>query len=325
MLVINTELQKSLIDMNEAIECAARALKEFSASGTVTPIRSSLPFYDSRNTALVMPSIAENLGTLGVKVVSVAPTNTRAGKKTINGIVLLLDFETGEPLALLDGAYLTMVRTGAISGIATKYLARKDSKILSVIGTGGQSVGLVEAVLAVRDIERIIVTNRTEQKAVKFADYISEKYHKHVQVCIDPNEAITEADIIVTATNSSTPVFSETLKKGVHVNAIGSYKPTMQELPSQAISIAGKVVVESKEAALGETGDLQIPIKEGVFKQSEIYAELGEIINGELPGRENDEEITLFKSVGLAIVDIVTAKYIYDKAIQNGIGNEIRL
>jgi len=325
MLVINAEDQKSLIEMNEVIEYAANALKEFSASRTVTPIRAVLPFFDSKNTALVMPSVAEGLGTVGLKVVTVAPNNTKVGKKTINGLVMLLDFETGEPLALLEGSYLTMVRTGALSGVATKYLARKDSTTLCVIGTGGQSEGLVEAVLAVRDIEKIIVTNRTEQKAVNFAEYIMEKYSKYVQVYTDPNEAVREADIIVTATNSSSPVFTESLKPGVHVNAIGSFKPTMQELPSHIISLADKVVVESKEAALEETGDLQIPIREGVFKEGGIYAELGQIVSGELKGRENDKEITVFKSVGLAVVDIVTAIYVYKKAIQNGVGTRIRL
>ena len=325
MLVINAEEQKSLIDMNEVIEHAASALKEFSASRTVTPIRAALPFYDSQNTALVMPSVAEGLGTWGIKVVTVAPNNPKIGKKTINGLVMLSDFETGEPLALLEGSYLTMVRTGALSGVATKYLAREDAKTLSVIGTGGQSEGLVEAVLAVRDIERIIVSNRTRQKAAEFAEYITKKFNKNVQVYSDPNEAVREADIIVTATNSSAPVFTEILKTGVHVNAIGSFKPTMQELPSHAISTADKVVVESKEAALEETGDLQIPINEGVFKESDIYAELGEIVSGKRSGRESNQEITIFKSVGLAVVDIVTAKYVYEKAIQNGLGTRIRL
>lgn len=325
MLVINAEDQKSLIDMNEVIEYTANALKEFSALRTVTPIRTALPFFESKNTALIMPSVVEGLGTLGIKVVTVAPNNTKTGKKTINGMVMLFDFETGEPLALLEGSYLTMIRTGALSGVATKYLARKDSKTLCIIGTGGQSEGLVKAVLAVRDIEKIMVTNRTEQKAVNFAEYIMQKYHKFVQVYTDQNEAVREADIIVTATNSSSPVFTESLKPGVHVNAIGSFKPTMQELPSHAISLADKVVVESKEAALAETGDLQIPIKEGVFTEGEIYAELGQIVSGELRERENDKEITVFKSVGLAVVDIVTAKYVYEKAIQNGVGTPIRL
>jgi ornithine cyclodeaminase len=325
MLILNTDVQKKLVDMNEVIECAAVALKEFSEERTVTPIRAALPFGCGQNTALVMPSVAEELNSLGLKVVTVAPNNKKLGKKTINGIVMLSDFNTGEPTALLEGSYLTMIRTGALSGVATKYLSRPDAKKLCIIGTGEQAKGLVEAVLAVRDIEEILLYNRTEQKAQEFKEYISTKFNKRVRVYSDSNEAVREADIIVTTTNSSTPVFSESLQPGVHINAVGSFRPTMQELPSHVISKADKVVVESKEAALEETGDLIVPIQEGVFKPSNIYGELGQIVNGEYQGRVSDQEITVFKSVGLAVVDIVVANYIYKKAIKNKVGTRIQL
>ncbi|PLR86792.1 ornithine cyclodeaminase [Bacillus canaveralius] len=324
MLVINGQEQRSLVDMKEVIEQAAVALHEFSASRTVTPIRGSLQFGNGQNTALVMPSVAEQLGTLGLKVVTVVPSNKNSGKKTINGMVLLFEFDTGEPLALLEGSFLTMIRTGALSGVATKHLSRQDSKTLTIIGTGEQARGLLEAVLAVRDIENIILYNRTEQKANKFAELVSREFNKKVRVYSDPNEAVRKADIIVTATSSSEPVFSEPLHAGVHVNAVGSFRPTMQELPSHAISAADKVVVEARDAALEETGDLQIPIREGVFGENNIYAELGELVSGERTGRENDQEITIFKSVGLAIADIVVAKYLYEKALKNDIGTRIQ-
>jgi len=325
MLVINAAEQRSLVDMNEVIEYAAIALREFSAERTITPIRYSLPFANSQNTALMMPSVAEELGALGLKVVTVAPNNTKIGKKTINGVVMLSDFQTGEPLALLEGSFLTMVRTGALSGVATKYLARQNAKNLCIIGTGEQAKGLAEAMLTVRDIEKIMLYNRTEQKATEFAEYIKKKFNKPVSVHTDANEAVREADIVVTTTNSFTPVFSDTLQPGVHVNAVGSFRPAMQELPSHVISSADKVVVESKEAALEETGDLQVPIQEGVFNESDIHAELGQIISGDRTGRENDQEITVFKSVGLAVVDIVVAKYFYEKAIANGVGTRVEL
>ncbi|EWH21090.1 ornithine cyclodeaminase family protein [Bacillus haynesii] len=325
MLILNTDEQKSLVDMNEVIECAAVALKEFSEGRTITPIRAALHFDGDQNTALVMPSVAEELGTLGLKVVTVAPHNKNLGKKTINGIVMLSDFKTGEPIALLEGSYLTMIRTGALSGVATKYLSRQDSKKLCIIGTGEQAKGLLEAVLAVRDIEEVLLYNRTEQKAQEFNEYIRKKFNKRVRIYSDPNKAVREADIIVTTTNSSTPVFSESLKQGAHVNAVGSFRPTMQELPSHVISLADKIVVESREAALEETGDLQVPINEGIFKPEDIYGELGQIVNGECNGRVSDQEITVFKSVGLAVVDIVVAKYFYKKAVENKVGTSIHL
>lgn len=325
MLIIRAHEQKTLIDMKELIEHAAMALKEFSYGRTVTPIRAALPFNDGQNTALVMPSAADAAGSMGVKVVTVAPNNKKLGKQTITGTVILLDFRTGEPVALLEGSYLTMCRTGALSGVATKYLSRPDSNKLSIIGTGGQAKGLVEAMIAVRDIEEVSLYNRSEQKAHELAEYIRHSFHKHVHVYTKADEAVKNADIIVTATNSSTPVFSERLQPGVHVNAVGSFRPTMQELPSHAISSAHKVVVESREAALEETGDLQIPIQEGIFKAGDIYGELGEIIGGELKGRETEEEITVFESVGLAVADIIVAKYIYEKALQKKVGTLIDL
>lgn len=320
MLVISANEQRNLVNMNEVIAYAALALKEFSAERTITPIRGSLPFANEKNTALIMPSVAEGLEALGLKVVTVVPENKKIGKKTINGIS---DFQTGEPLALLEGSYLTMIRTGAISGVATKYLARHNAKTLCIIGTGEQAKGIAEAIFAVRDIEKVILYNRTEGKAYAFAQYIQEKFGKPAYVHTNANEAISEADIIVTTTNASTPVFSEILQKGVHINAVGSFRPNMQELPSHAIANANKVVVESKEAALEETGDLQVPVREGLFKASDIHAELGQIISGEKAGRENDEEITVFKSVGLAVVDIIVAKYLYERAVEQGVGNRI--
>ncbi|MFC2948116.1 ornithine cyclodeaminase family protein [Virgibacillus sediminis] len=324
MLILTAEEQKKLIDMNEVIDYVAVALKEFSSGRTVTPIRAALPFRKGENTSLVMPSVAEELESVGVKVVTVAPNNKKIGKKTINGVVMLSDFETGEPISLLEGSHLTMVRTGALSGVATKYLSREDSKKLCVIGTGEQAKGLVASVLAVREIEEILLYNRTAQKAQEFAEYLKENFHKSVHVYTNPNEAVNDADIIVTTTNSSTPVFSQELRPGVHVNAVGSFRPTMQELPSHAVSSADKVVVEAIEAALEETGDLLVPIQEGVFNSEDIYGELGRIANGELKGRNSDKEITVFESVGVAVVDIIVAQYIYDKAVKNNVGTTIQ-
>lgn len=323
MLVISANEQRNLVNMNEVIAYAALALKEFSAERTITPIRGSLPFANEQNTALIMPSVAEGLEAIGLKVVTVVPENKKIGKKTINGIVMLSDFQTGEPLALLEGSYLTMIRTGALSGVATKHLARHNAKTLCIIGTGEQAKGIAEAVFAVRDIEKVILYNRTEEKANAFSQFIQERFNKPAYVHANADEAISEADIIVTTTNASTPVFSEKLQKGVHVNAVGSFRPNMQELPSHAIAGANKVVVESKEAALEETGDLQVPIQEGLFEASNIHAELGQIISGDRAGRENDEEITIFKSVGLAVVDIIVAKYLYERAVESGVGNRI--
>ncbi|MDW8570186.1 ornithine cyclodeaminase family protein [Staphylococcus shinii] len=317
MRYIDAQEQEELLDMKEIIDAVAESLKAYSEGKTNTPLRYSLPFNED-NRYLVMPALSDELKIVGLKTVTVAPNNTKIGKNTIVGSVILSDYETGETLAVLEGSYLTKIRTGAISGVATRYLARENAKTLCVIGTGDQAQGLIEAVLAVRDIERIQFYNRTYDKAVNFSKQI-EKDHEHLNlvVCDDVETAIADADIIVTATNAQTPVFKQRLAQGVHVNAVGSFKPDMQELPSQAIVDADKVVVEAVEAALEETGDLINPVSEGVFGRNHLYGELGHIVASKLEGRVSEDEITIFKSVGVAIVDIVVANYFYQKAIKS--------
>lgn len=317
MRYIDAQEQAKLLNMEEIVDAVAESLKAYSEGKTNTPLRYSLPFNED-NRYLVMPALSDELKIVGLKTVTVAPNNTKIGKNTIVGSVILSDYETGETLAVLEGSYLTKIRTGAISGVATRYLARENAKTLCVIGTGDQAQGLIEAVLAVRDIERIQFYNRTYDKAVNFSKQI-EKDHEHLNlvVCDDVETAIADADIIVTATNAQTPVFKQRLAQGVHVNAVGSFKPDMQELPSQAIVDADKVVVEAVEAALEETGDLINPVSEGVFGRNHLYGELGHIVASKLEGRVSEDEITIFKSVGVAIVDIVVANYFYQKAIKS--------
>jgi ornithine cyclodeaminase len=317
MRYIDAQEQAKLLNMEEIVDAVAESLKAYSEGKTNTPLRYSLPFNED-NRYLVMPALSDELKIVGLKTVTVAPNNTKIGKNTIVGSVILSDYETGETLAVLEGSYLTKIRTGAISGVATRYLARENAKTLCVIGTGDQAQGLIEAVLAVRDIERIQFYNRTYDKAVNFSKQI-EKDHEHLKlvVCDDVETAIADADIIVTATNAQAPVFKQRLAQGVHVNAVGSFKPDMQELPSQAIVDADKVVVEAVEAALEETGDLINPVSEGVFGRNHLYGELGHIVASKLEGRVSEDEITIFKSVGVAIVDIVVANYFYQKAIKS--------
>lgn len=317
MQFIDAHEQAELLNMEEVVEAVAESLQAYSEGKTDTPLRYVLPFNED-NRYLVMPALSDELKVVGLKTVTVAPNNTKVGKNTIVGSVILSDYETGETLAVLEGSYLTKIRTGAISGVATKYLARENAETLCVIGTGDQAQGLIEAVLAVRDIKRIQLYNRTYRKAVTFAETVQHQYQSvDVTVMENVDDAISNADVIVTATNATQPVFNKLLDAGVHVNAVGSFKPDMQELPSHAIANADKVVVEASEAALEETGDLITPMDEGLFEEKDLYGELGEIVGSHLAGRESDDEITVFKSVGVAIVDIIVANYFYRKAQEN--------
>lgn len=316
MRFISEQQQADLLDMAEVVEAVEEALQAYSEGQTENPLRHVLPFNED-NKYLVMPALSDKLGIVGLKTVTFAPNNPQQGKNTIVGSVILSDYDTGESLAVLEGAYLTKIRTGAISGVATKYLAQQNAKTLCVIGTGEQAEGLVEAVLAVRNITHIQLFNRTYDKAVIFANKLAAQYDITVEVFEDVEDAMHNAEVIVTATNATSPVFQNALTDGVHINAVGSFKPDMQELPSVALQQADKVVVESSDTALEETGDLINPIEEGVFKASDLYGELGNIVAGRLEGRLKDEEITVFKSVGLAIVDIVVANYFYQKLLKS--------
>ena len=316
MRFISEQQQADLLDMAEVVEAVEEALQAYSEGQTENPLRHVLPFNED-NKYLVMPALSDKLGIVGLKTVTFAPNNPQQGKNTIVGSVILSNYDTGESLAVLEGVYLTKIRTGAISGVATKYLAQQNAKTLCVIGTGEQAEGLVEAVLAVRNITHIQLFNRTYDKAVTFANKLAAQYDITVEVFEDVEDAMHNADVIVTATNATSPVFQNALTDGVHINAVGSFKPDMQELPSVALQQADKVVVESSDTALEETGDLINPIEEGVFKASDLYGELGNIVAGRLEGRLKDEEITVFKSVGLAIVDIVVANYFYQKLLKS--------
>jgi ornithine cyclodeaminase len=325
LLIISGEDQRKALSIKEAIETVAIALGEFSKGKANTPIRTAIPIEKEEATALFMPSYVEAANSLGVKFVSVFPKNNEMNKKTIYGVMMLADVRTGEPLALLEASYLTVLRTGAASGLATRYLAKANSTKLAVIGTGAQATGLIKAVRTDRPIEEITLFNRTRNKAEALkAELMSESPAVKVTVCDGSDKAVTGADIIVTATDSKEPVLSSgAVAKGAHVNAVGSFRPSMQELPSNLVVRADKIVVESREAALEETGDLMIPIKEGLLSSNGIYAELGELALKEKMGRENDQEITIFKSIGLAAMDVVIAKAIYDRVLSLKLGKKI--
>jgi len=329
LLILRAKDQQQLLTMSEAIDWVGVALGEFSRQRAVTPIRTSIQVTKGNGTALFMPSVVEATDSLGVKFVSVFPDNKLLGKETIYGVMLLADVMTGEPLAMLEASYLTVLRTGAVAGLATKFLSQEKAKVLTIIGTGAQARGVIKAIQAVRPIEHVHLFNRNEHKAHEFAKEIMEQSVSNgpkVQVFTTSDQAIEGAHIVVTATTASTPVFSaQSVGAGVHINAIGSFRPAMQELPTAIMTKAAKIVVEAKEAALEETGDLIIPIEQGVITNDHIHAELGEIVKGDKAGRESDAEITVFKSVGLAAMDVVIAKALYDRALQLGVGQKVSL
>lgn len=306
MLILSEEEVRRLLQMEEVIEAVERALAALTLGRAQMPLRSRASV-KGLGDILSMSALVEDLGIYTSKVVSIYPGNPEKGLPTINAALLAFDASTGLPIAIISAGHLTAMRTGAISGVATKYLARKDSRNLAIIGCGVQARTQAIAVSKVRRIERVRVYDVIEERAQKYSEEMSGVLGVEVEVAGSAEEAVREADIIVTATTSKAPVLRRGwIKDGAHINAIGSYTPDARELDTDTI-IDAKVVVDKLEAALEEAGDIIIPIKEGLFSPDKIHAELGEIIIGKKPGRTSQKEITIFKSVGLAVQDAAAA------------------
>ena len=262
---------------------------------------------------------------LAVKVVSLFPNNPERGLAFIQAAVLVLEPDTGRMLALLEGSSLTAIRTGAGSGAAIDLLARPESKVVAIFGAGTQARTQLEAACSVRHIEQAWVFDTSQEKAQAFAREMVGKLPipADLQVATTPPQAIADADIICTATTANSPVFEDKdLKPGVHISAVGSYTPDMQEIPAATLARA-LVVVDSRIAALSETGDLVQPIHSGVFGEDHIHAELGEIVLENKPGRTFPEQITVFKSVGVAVQDAVAAQLTLQNAQVLGLGADV--
>lgn len=310
--------------MADAVEGMNRAFGALSAGYADVPLRSRV---QSNGTTLVMPVYLPESDALAVKIVSVFPANLEHGLPTIHALVLALDPQTGEPLAMMEGGSLTAIRTGAGSGAATKLLAREDAKTVAIIGSGVQAQTQLEAVCTVRAIERVLVYSRTQANAERFAEVMAgyDVVPDDIEVANSAAAAVREADIICAATTSATPVFvGEDVKPGTHINAVGSFTPEMQEVDETTIRRA-RVYVDSREAVMAEAGDLIIPVRAGRVPESHIYAEIGEVVLGKKTGREDNDQITYFKSVGVAAQDGVAAAIALTKAREQGIGVPLSL
>jgi ornithine cyclodeaminase len=265
---------------------------------------------------------------MGAKIVSVFPNNRRMGLSTIHALVILVDAKTGQPQAVMDGTYLTALRTGAASGLATDLLARKDSRVAAIFGAGTQARTQLEAVCTVRNIERAWVYDVKPGVAQAYAKEMKTRGRPipaDIRVAKTSKQALREADVVCTATTSFRPVFADgNLKLGVHINGVGSYTPEMQEIPARTV-VRSKVVVDSREASLAEAGDLIISIDGGLISNKNIHGEIGEVASGKIPGRESVEETTFFKSVGLAVQDVAVAEYVRQRAEELGLGLDVEI
>lgn len=315
---------RRLVPMADAIDAMASAFAQLASGRAEIPLRT--PVQADGGLALFMPGYLGDSRVLGGKIVSVFQGNAEKGLPVVTAAVILLDPATGLPRALLDGTTLTALRTGAASGLATRLLAREDASVLAVFGAGVQARTQVEAVRAVRAIREIRIVDRSREAAERLAEELrGGPGPLDVRVFIDPEEAARGAHVICTATTSSEPVFpGDAVLPGTHVNGVGSYTKEMQEVDAALVSRA-KVIVDTRDGALAEAGDLVIPLRKGILRREELGTELGEVVLGTRPGRTSADEITFFKSVGNAAQDLAVAGLALGAAEREGAGTVVEL
>lgn len=330
MLVLSRQDVEQLLTMEDAIAAVTEGYRQL-ASGRVTmPQRVATVVEPHNGIHLSMPAFVGggegDPGTLAIKIVTVFSDNpVRYGEPTIQGVVLLHDARTGQPLALMDAEHLTAMRTGAASGVATQLLARPDARVATVLGSGVQARTQLLAVCTVRPIERAFVYSLNAEGDNLFAQQMSERLGISVERALDMRAAVSAADVICTATNSQEPLFDGAwLQPGVHVNGIGSYTRTMRELDTTTI-VRSRLFVDGRTAAQTEAGDVVIPVAEGAITYAHVVGEIGGVLLGQAPGRTSPADITVFKSVGMAVQDAVTAPLVYNRALAQGLGQRVTL
>jgi len=312
MIVLSANEVERALPMPDAIQAMKRAFAALSLGQVIAPLRTRLPIADQEAVSLIMPAYlaSPEQQALAIKVVSVFPHNPAQQRPLIYAAVLVLDPRSGEPQALLEGGTLTAIRTGAASGAATDLLAPADSRVLAVFGAGRQARTQLQAVCAVRPIQRVWIYDRNRLKVeTMIAEMAGQPgLPSDLRLAESPRQALAEADIVCTATTSAEPVFADhELREGVHINGVGSYTPEMAEIPAETVQRA-RVVIDHRQAALQEAGDLIQPLRRGLITPEHCQTELGDIIVGRQAGRENPRQITFFKSVGVAVQDAAAAQ-----------------
>lgn len=323
-LILNRNDVISVLNMSDCIKVVEQAFAELANGTAVLPLRTNIKPPDGLS--LYMPAYIKEMGALACKVVTVYKNNpSKYNLPTIFGKVLLQNAETGDVICIMDGGYLTAVRTGAASGVATKWLARNEKKqTAGIFGAGVQAKMQLWAVCCERDITKAVVYDIQDEAIEKYIKEMTPKLHIEI-VKAKSIQEVLDNDIICTATSSSVPLFDgKKVREGTHINGIGSHTPDARELDSEIVK-RSIFVGDSMEACFNEAGDIMIPLTEGSIKHSHYYADLGEIVTGKKIGRTSADDITLFKSNGLAIQDAATAKLVYDKAKTAGIGKNIEI
>ncbi len=323
-LLLNRSDVQQVLTMAKAIDVVEAAFGELAHNTAEMPPRTVMIDPAVGGWIAYMPAYLKSGGGLGVKAVTVYKDNpTKFGLPTTIGTILVQDNQTGEVVAAMDGGYLTAVRTGAVSGVATRHMARPDSKVGGVLGAGVQARQQAVAVAEASNVDTILTFSLDDDTSRReFADWVAQATGLDVQLATSTEALCRESDIVALATTATNPIVNANWwKPGAHINAIGSHAPGLRELDTASIQRA-RIICDQLDACMAEAGDLQIPVEDGDYAWCDIAGDLGDVVNGDTPGRTTDDEVTIFKSVGLAIQDISCAALVYREAVANDIGQE---
>ncbi|MFW7432951.1 ornithine cyclodeaminase family protein [Vagococcus carniphilus] len=325
MLFLTKENIINSFTMRDAMDACNESLRLYSEGKASVPLRTNINVAKQEGQSLYMPAYVEaDKDALGVKIVSVYPKNIEKNMPSVPATMVTLDAETGMVSAILDGTYLTQLRTGAVQGAATELLAREDAEIGALIGTGGQAEGQLWAMLTARPLKVVRIFDIDFERASAFAKEMEAKYGVEMIPCKEAKECVEGADVITSVTTSKRPTFSaEWVKEGAHINGVGAYTPEMCEIPKEIIKKASTVIFDTMDGVLKEAGDFIQPLEEGYVTEDHYNGELGQLALGQISGRQNDKEITIFKTVGSAVLDVYVANKIVEKAKKENLGQEI--
>jgi ornithine cyclodeaminase len=324
MRIINRKEVELLLPMAACIDVMAAAMRAASSGSVSMPPRLFAPLADDSGSLGLMPGSTLEPPFFGAKVISLRFDNPAKGLPAVQGYVSLFDHDSGRPVALIEGASVTAIRTAAASGLATRELARQGAQTHGIFGAGVQAVTHIDAIACVREIRQVIVWGRDADKTRRFAERQSERTKLDIRATRDPAEA-AGCDVVSTVTAAAEPVLrGEWLRPGTHVNLVGVHTPQAREADTSVI-LRSRVYVDLMESAMNEAGDLLIPLAEGAIDTAHILGEIGQVLAGDVPGRADDADITLYKSLGIVAQDLFAAAHVYAQAVERGAGVEVDL
>lgn len=323
--ILNEQDVRRLLPMPECIEVMAEALKTLAIGNAILPLRPVLWLPEKVGALGMMPAYLGTPPVIGLKVVTVFPGNHGTRYDSHQGAVLLFEIEHGRLLAMVDASSITAIRTAAVSGVATRLLARPQPQTLAILGSGVQAASHLEAMLAVGDLKEVRVWSPNPQNVKRFIEQGSRPARPAIRGCASAREAVSGADLICTTTSAREPVLKGAwIAPGAHINAVGSSVAFTRELDTEAV-VRSLLFVDRRESTINEAGDFLFPLKEGAITEDHIRGEIGELLLQSVPGRSGPDQVTLFKSLGLAVEDLAAAHHVYRRSIEEGLGTEVDL